>query len=198
MHMWKGFRPLRFQAGGTVLADELWLIYTSIIMKEGSAIRIHSSGNGIDVSDANSDNVYGYVTSFKVRNIPLALVSNNSAYVDGTYTDSPLGDTYAAGSGNLTGKQVKAEVVPAQNVVCSAFPDSAPATTANSNLQGFYFDIETTTANRAAQLDESTVTATKTTYLAQPNNLSGAKSVDPIDTRRILVMAVEVQQVEPL
>lgn len=195
-YMYRGFRPIRMLDGSIVPAPTPWVLYNSVTFREGSAVRIHGSGNGIDVSDAASDNILGYLDSFVVKNIPLELVSNNSSYVNGTTTSAPTGLTYAARSTNLTTDRVQGLVYPAMNLVVSAYPDSAPGTTTGSNEMGWYFDIETTAANRATYLDESTVTATKANYLSVSNNLGGESCLDPNDTRRILVIAVETQQSE--
>lgn len=171
------------------------VIANSVTVAEGSAVKLVPGG--VDVADATTDTVYGYVLGFIVdsggRNLPLSLIATNTAYVDGTYSFATTGSSYAAASDNQTDKKVAAIIMPSADLVCSARLSAAGATTTGSNLVGYYSNIETTAGNRATLIDEASYT-TSGDFL-NVEGLSGISAYDPAETdnRRVMVRAVSVQ-----
>ena len=192
-----GFNPLRLNNGSMNLPGvETFVIDGSVTVNQGSALKI-GVADGLDVADANSDEIYGYCLAFIIKpgslNLPLELVSTNSTYNDGTYTAARDGDTFAAASDNATDKQISAVVMPARGLICSAHLDADAGTTTGSNIPGYFIDI--LAGNAAVLLDESAASTTSANY-SLTTGMSANSAVDPsfpdTDDRRILVIANEV------
>jgi len=168
------------------------VIDDSVTVKEGDAIKILGDV-GCDIADAVTDKVYaicvGFIVNFGKFNLPLRSVSDNSTYVDGTYTNAPTGDTYVAAADNTTDKQISALLMPVLSLIMSGYLDAAAETTTGSGKVGNYLDI---VAGTASQLDESSVTTTVSNY-AMLAGLSGSSSLDPADPagRRVICRAIE-------
>jgi len=188
-----GFRPLKsVYTASHGIPTIPYLIDDSATLLEGSAVKLVGGLNGIAPADAAGDVVFGYVKAFITKGQhPLQTVSDNPAYVDGTYTAAPSGDTYVAASDNRTDKQIMALIVPAFGVICSVKGDATPGTTANSNFAGGYIDI---LAGSSVLLDESSIVSGIANYLTQPSQPGSQKCVDEFDGERFIVMAAETQQ----
>jgi hypothetical protein len=193
MFAWKGFRPL-YKRTGLVISPLPQIIGNSRTLMEGSSV-IYIGGDGIDVNlTSSTDYVYGYCVGFVTPNgTPLKTIADNTAYFNGTYTAAATGDKCLSRSTNLTTDKIMAQIVSAVELVCSGYPDSAPATTTGSDLGGYYMDIEATAANAGTMLDESTAATTAAEFINIPNSDSNSAK-DPTDTRRVICIANEIQQ----
>jgi hypothetical protein len=186
-----GFRPQRMMNGSSTLPEiQRYVIANSVTMIEGYPVKVLAQ-QGVDIADAVNDVIYGYCVGFEtIDGKPLAKAISGTDY-DGTLTESPSGDTYAASADNETDKKVLAKIIPAKDVVCSALLSAARASTTGSGKVGCYFDILTT---NALKIDESTASTTKANYMSVSNGVNNTPN-DPADTAttRIMVIAIETQ-----
>lgn len=190
-----GFRMYRSEFGKTVPELQGFVLdqTSTPTFKEGQAVKAKPSTTvaGLDLADANTDNVYGIIEGFVTKN-RLPLLLDTDGY-DGTYTASPTGDSYVTTSDNLTDKKVTALVRPAKGLILSGLLSAAIGTTTGSTLAGNYFDILTTDCTK---INEASVSATKATYLSIPNGIGSTSPKDPqvMSTTRILVKVIETQE----
>jgi len=192
-----GFNPLRLNNGSMNLPGlETFVVDGSVTVAQGSALKI-GVADGVDIADANSDEIYGYCMGFIIKpgdlNLPLELVSTNATYNDGTYTAARDGDTFAAAADNATDKQISALVMPARGLIVSGHLSADAGTTTGSNIPGYFIDISS--SGNAVLLDETSASTTSANY-SLTTGMSANSAVDPAfpitDDRRILVIANEV------
>lgn len=195
-----GFRPLYNRFNSRQLTPIPYLMHVSVTLSEGSAVKfvanaVAGTPDGVAPADAAADTIFGYVTGFVTPGQhPLQTVSDNSTYVDGTYTAAPTGDSYASTSDNNTDKKIMAMVVPSFGVICSAKLDATAGTTTGSDEVGHYSNI---VVGNETLIDESTAAAVAVQQFISDVGRSNApdKATDPVDpTNRIFVSSAEDQR----
>ena len=106
------------------------LIDTTQTLKQGSRTKLVDGY--AQPADAVGDKTYGYCIGFKDdKGFTYDLKSSN---FDGTYTEAVTGDTYVSASDNTTTKKIKAIVVLAKGVICSAKLDAAKGYLCSPNM----------------------------------------------------------------
>lgn len=191
-----GFRPKRSVLGtGALPPVERLVIANATTIREGGAGNIGTGG--FEDLDGASEDFFGYCVGFEDKDgFSYDLRTSGFEGASATYTQNAQGDTHLSSTDNadVNDDGVVALVIPALGVVCSGYLDAAAATSAGSNLIGYYLDIDTTAEE---QLDESSASTTKATFILMPG-ISGRLATDPEhpeSTRRVMVMAREIQQV---
>lgn len=192
----QGFRPLRMANGSTNLPSiEAGVINNSDSVIEGGMCMYEAFvAPTAAITDSYDGIALGFVVNAGKLNIPLASVSGNSTYVDGTYTSAVTGSTYAAASDNQTVKKVAALLMFTDGLIMSGYLSAAAGTTnAGSGDPGYRMDV---VAGTHTNIDEATVASTSSAtttndFMTLPG-VAGDSALDPADTggRRVICKVV--------
>jgi len=181
-----------YKAQGTANAEYL-------IMKDSESIAegafYYQGVTGAEEMDAIANDARGLVMGF-IDNKGAPLGSGHSVELDGTFTQSNLGNIYAAAADNSTDKKIKVHghLVQAGDIFTAELDDNVGVTT-GSGIPGYFISVLTTDATK---LDESTATNSQsgnTAFMLVDNGKGENSAVHPTRKGRwVLFQVVEIQE----